>query len=141
MKEPGKTIAIVEIDITSALVIPLSSDFPKMWVKVRLKRRGVLIGSLSVAFAFEINTSQLRAGSGGPSLGRASRSQGTCTLTIQASPSTEETYAACTPPGVCASPPDSTSGTSRSFLVNTVVFFPLALRQRTHRNATPLSRY
>jgi hypothetical protein len=33
MKEPGKTIAIVEIDITSALVIPLSSDFPKMWVK------------------------------------------------------------------------------------------------------------
>jgi hypothetical protein len=35
VKEPGKTIAIVEIDITSALVIPLSSDFPKMWVKVR----------------------------------------------------------------------------------------------------------
>ena len=41
MKEPGKTIAIVEIDITSALAIPLSSDFPKMWVKVSLTRRGV----------------------------------------------------------------------------------------------------
>jgi hypothetical protein len=41
VKEPGKTIAIVEIDITSALVIPLSSDFPKMWVKVSLKRTGL----------------------------------------------------------------------------------------------------
>src|SRR3989442_11480986 len=28
VKEPGKTIAIVEIDIISALAIPLSSDFP-----------------------------------------------------------------------------------------------------------------
>jgi hypothetical protein len=42
VKEPGKTIAIVEIDITSALVIPLSSDFPKMWVKVRLSKPGFM---------------------------------------------------------------------------------------------------
>jgi len=42
VKEPGKTIAIVEIDIISALAIPLSSDFPKMWVKVRLLNPGVL---------------------------------------------------------------------------------------------------
>jgi hypothetical protein len=41
MKEPGKTIAIVEIDITSALAIPLSSDFPKMWVKDRSEARGL----------------------------------------------------------------------------------------------------
>jgi hypothetical protein len=41
MKEPGKAIAIVEIDITSALVIPLSSDSPKMWVKDRLERWGL----------------------------------------------------------------------------------------------------
>jgi hypothetical protein len=40
VKEPGKTITIVEVDITSALSIPLSSDFPKMWVRIRLKRRG-----------------------------------------------------------------------------------------------------
>src|SRR5436305_13879268 len=40
VKEPGKTIAIVEIDITSALAIPLSSDFPKMWVKVSLRKSG-----------------------------------------------------------------------------------------------------
>ena len=38
-------------------------------------------------------------------------------------------------------PVDSTSWTSRSSLANTVVFFPLALRQRTHRNAIGLSRY
>lgn len=42
VKEPGKTIAIVEIDITSALAIPLSSDFPKMWVRIRLESRGLL---------------------------------------------------------------------------------------------------
>ena len=41
MKEPGKTITIVEVDITSALAIPLSSDFPKMWVKVRALAGGV----------------------------------------------------------------------------------------------------
>jgi hypothetical protein len=41
MKEPGKTIASVEIDITSALVIPLSSDSPKMWVKDRRSRMGM----------------------------------------------------------------------------------------------------
>ena len=42
VKEPGKTIAIVEIDITSALAIPLSSDFPKMWVKDRSLGWGVV---------------------------------------------------------------------------------------------------
>ncbi|SRR6266567_8115969 len=41
VKEPGKTNAIVEIDITSALAVPLSSDFPKMWVKVRSFKRGM----------------------------------------------------------------------------------------------------
>ncbi len=63
---------------------------------------GVLIGSLSVAFAFEINASQLGAVSGHPSTGRASRSRGTCTMTIQASPSTEEVNAPRLLPGVCA---------------------------------------
>ncbi len=106
-----------------------------------MNAEGVLIGSLAVAFAFEINASQLGAESGSPSTGRASCSRGTCTITMQASPSTEETYAPRTSPGVCASPVDSTSGTSRSFLVNTVVFFPLALRQRTRRNAIQFSRY
>ncbi len=42
VKEPGKTIAIVEIDIISALAIPLSSDFPKMWVKDRARSQGLL---------------------------------------------------------------------------------------------------
>ena len=36
VKEPGKTIAIVEIDVISALAIPLSSDLPKMWVRISL---------------------------------------------------------------------------------------------------------
>ena len=40
VKEPGKTIAIVEIDIISALAIPLSSDFPKMWVRIRALAMG-----------------------------------------------------------------------------------------------------
>ena len=42
VKEPGKTIAIVEIDIISALAIPLSSDFPKMWVRIRALALGYL---------------------------------------------------------------------------------------------------
>ena len=46
VKEPGKTIAIVEIDIISALAIPLSSDFPKMWVRISLKRAGLSGSSL-----------------------------------------------------------------------------------------------
>src|SRR6266446_1364100 len=42
VKEPSKTIAIVEIDIISALAIPLSSDFPKMWVRIKPGRQGLL---------------------------------------------------------------------------------------------------
>src|SRR5438132_7239086 len=60
MKEPGKTIAIVEIDIISALVIPLSSDFPKMWVKVRLERRGLPAPVLCVHPASENTLRWLR---------------------------------------------------------------------------------
>src|SRR2546425_5463797 len=44
VKEPGKTIAIVEIDIISALAIPLSSDFPKMWVRIRPSGMGMNAG-------------------------------------------------------------------------------------------------
>ena len=40
MKEPGKVFAIVEINIASALVIPLSSDFPKMWLRIMLLATG-----------------------------------------------------------------------------------------------------
>ncbi len=61
------------------------------------------------------NASQLRAISGGPSTGRASRSCGTDAITTSASPATEEVHAPRTFPGVCASPRDSASGTSRSF--------------------------
>ncbi len=61
-----------------------------------LKRREVLIGSPSVAFAFGINASQfeearlLRAVSGDPSTGRALRSGGTRTVTMRASPAAEK---------------------------------------------------
>ena len=44
VKEPSKTIAIVEIDIISALAIPLSSDFPKMWVRIRPSGMGMNAG-------------------------------------------------------------------------------------------------
>jgi hypothetical protein len=46
VKGPGETIAIVEIDRTSALAIPLSSDFPKMWVRIRPKALGFLAAFL-----------------------------------------------------------------------------------------------
>src|SRR5260370_23360504 len=61
------------------------------------------------------NASQLGAISGGPSLGRASCSQGTDAVTTSASPSTDPSHAPRAKSGVCASPVDSASGTSRSF--------------------------
>ena len=81
----------------------------------RHKWTGVLIGSLAVAFAFEINASQFRATSGGPSTVRAFCYRGTCTVTIQASPSADYLHAPRASSGVCASLTDSASGTSRSF--------------------------
>src|SRR5260370_3106232 len=51
--------------------------------------RGVLIGSLSILFSFEISASQFRASSGGPSTGRASCSCGTCPFIRQARPSVD----------------------------------------------------
>ncbi len=81
------------------------------------------------------NASQLRAISGGPSLGRASCSQGTDAVTTSASPSTAPSHAPRAKSGVCASPVDSASGTSRSFgWLNTFVFLPLVLHQRTHKH-------
>jgi hypothetical protein len=65
--------------------------------------RGVLLGSPAVAFAFGVNAAQLGAGSGSPSLGRASRSQGTRTVTIRASPATDCSHAPRAGSGVCAS--------------------------------------
>ena len=64
------------------------------------------------------NASQLGASSGSPSTDRSSRLCGTCPMTRQASPSTEEVHAPRTSPGVYASPMDSTSCTSRSFLAS-----------------------
>src|SRR5712691_11500556 len=54
-----------------------------------LKRRGVLIRSLSIRFRFEIIASQFGTSSGGASTGRASCSCGTCPLIRQASPAAD----------------------------------------------------
>ena len=66
--------------------------------------RGVLIGSPSIAFTFGVQTLH----SWGPSqvarpLAERGRSNGTCTVTIQASPTAEEVHAPRPFPGVCAS--------------------------------------
>jgi hypothetical protein len=108
----------------------------------RTKAAGVLIRSSAIAFAFGVQAlHSSRAVSGGPSTGRASRSGGTSPVTREASPSAEEVRAPHALPGVCAESSSPTSCTSRSFLANTVVFLPLALRQRTHPNAIQFSRY
>src|SRR2546425_7344033 len=88
------------------------------------------------------NASQLGLAEARPSTGRASSSCGTSPVTSEASPSTEEVHAPRTSPGVCAETQVSNEWYI-SFVdcANTVVFFPLALRQRTHRNAIGLSRY
>jgi energy-coupling factor transporter ATP-binding protein EcfA2 len=59
----------------------------------------------------------LRAISGGPSTGRASRTSGTHPVTRWASPLAEEVYTPCTLPGVCAERRSPASCTSRLFLV------------------------
>ena len=64
------------------------------------------------------NASQFRAISGGPSVGRASRSNGACTVTIQASPAAEEVHAPRTFPGVCED-----TGVSNELDVSFVLWF------------------
>ncbi len=87
---------------------------------------GVLLGSPAVAFAFGVNAAQLRAESGSPSLGRASRSQGTAAVTAAASPTTDDSHAPRASRGVCASPMrDSASCASRLQLRTRSRFYPL----------------
>lgn len=59
------------------------------------KAQGVLIRSPSIRFRFGILASQLGAVSVRPSVGRASRSNGTCTVTMQASPATDRYRSYC----------------------------------------------
>src|SRR6266566_3880884 len=105
-----------------------------------LERRRVLIGSLSVAFSFEINASQLGASSGSPSTGRASCSCGTCTVTIQTSPTAEEV---CAPrvhlPCVCleASASHELYVSCWLHFFNTRVLFPDGtFDARTHKHSS-----
>src|SRR5258708_14308075 len=59
------------------------------------KAQGVLIRSPSIRFRFGILASQLGAVSVRPSVGRASRSNGTCTVTMQASSATDRYRSYC----------------------------------------------